>query len=48
MTTIQMTPEQRRKNVRTAWMVAAFAAIIFLSAIPFWKGLYNIAMNSGL
>lgn len=48
MTTIEMTPEQRRKNVRTAWLLAAFALFMLLSSFPFWKGLYQIAVNSGL
>jgi hypothetical protein len=48
MTTLAMTPEQRRKNVRTAWLLAAFALFMLLSSFPFWKGLYRIAVNSGL
>ena len=48
MTTIEMTPEQRRKNVRMAWMLAVFALFMLLSSIPFWKGLYQLAVNSGL
>lgn len=47
-TTIEMTPKQRRKNVRTAWLLAAFALFMLLSSVPFWKGLYQLAVNSGL
>ena len=48
MTTLDMTPEQRRKNVRTAWLLAAFALFMLLSSIPFWKGLYQMAVSGGL
>ena len=48
MTTIEMTPEQKRKNVRTARLVAAFALFMMKTSVPFWKGLYQIAVNSGL
>jgi len=44
MTAAAMTPEQRRKNVRTAWLLAAFAAFMFVSSVPFWKGLFNMVM----
>lgn len=44
MTATEMTPEQRRRNVRTAWLLAGFAAFMFLSSVPFWKGLFNMAM----
>lgn len=42
------TPEQRRKNVRTAWMLAAFVLFILVTSIPFWKGLHQMVINSGL
>lgn len=48
MTTIPMTPEQRRKNIRTAWILAALVLFMFLTSIPFWKGLYQLAVGSGL
>ena len=48
MTTTEMTPEQRRKNVRTAWLLAAFALFMLLSSVPFWKGMFNLMMQSGL
>jgi len=47
MITIPMTTEQRRRNIRTAWMLAAFALFMFLSSIPFWKGLYQLAIGNG-
>jgi hypothetical protein len=48
MATIEMNPEQRRKNIRTAWLLAALALFMLLSSVPFWKGLYQLAVNSGL
>jgi hypothetical protein len=41
----QIDPEKRRKNIRLAWIVAGFAVLMFLSSIPFWKGLFDIAMR---
>ena len=46
--TTEMTPELRRRNVRTAWLLAAFAAFMLLTSIPFWKGLANMIAASGL
>ncbi len=43
-----LTPEQRRKNIRTAWMLAAFVLFILVTSIPFWKGLHQLVINSGL
>ena len=48
MTTLEMTPEQKRKNVRTAGSVAGFALFMMVTSVPFWKGLYQMAVNSGL
>jgi hypothetical protein len=48
MTTAVMTPEQRRKNIRLAWILAAFAVFILVSSIPFWKGLFNMVMQGAL
>jgi len=45
--TTEMTPELRRRNVRTAWLLAAFAAFMLLTSIPFWKGLANMIAASG-
>jgi hypothetical protein len=39
--------ERRRKNVRAAWLLAAFALFIALSSVPFWKGLFQMAMGTG-
>jgi hypothetical protein len=44
-----MTPideERRRKNIRLAWILAAFVLLIVISSVPFWKGLFEIAMNN--
>jgi hypothetical protein len=46
--TTDTTPELRRRNVRTAWLLAGFAAFMFLTSIPFWKGLANMIAASGL
>ena len=46
MTATEMTPEQRRRNIRTAWLLAVFVAFMFLSSFPFWKGLVSM-MSSG-
>jgi hypothetical protein len=42
-----MTPEQRRRNIRTAWLLAAFVAFMFLSSIPFWEGLFEMLSRGG-
>lgn len=42
----QIDDERRRKNIRTAWALGAFVLLIMISAIPFWKGLFQIAINS--
>lgn len=39
--------ERRRKNVRAAWLLAAFALFMALSSVPFWKGLFQMAMGTG-
>ncbi len=38
--------ERRRKNVRLAWILAAFVLLMVLSSIPFWKGMFEIAMSN--
>jgi hypothetical protein len=48
MTRTEISPEQRRKNVRLALILAAFALFMLVSSLPFWKGLYQMAVNSGL
>ena len=32
----------RRKNVRTAWLLAGFAVFMLVSSVPFWKGLVRM------
>ncbi len=44
MTATEISPDQRRRILRTAWLLAGFAAFMFLSSVPFWKGLFNLAM----
>jgi len=38
-------PEQRRKNRRLAWILVGFALFMLLSSIPFWKGLFELAVT---
>jgi len=38
-------PERRRKNRRLAWILAGFALFMLLSSIPFWKGLFELAVT---
>jgi hypothetical protein len=40
-------PELRRRNVRTAWLLAAFVLFMFLSSVPFWRGLFRFAVGGG-
>jgi hypothetical protein len=37
-------PDLRRRNLRTAWLLAGIAVFIAASSIPFWKGLFQMAM----
>ncbi|MCC7280094.1 MAG: hypothetical protein IT487_17490 [Chromatiaceae bacterium] len=46
--TNETSPELRRRNVRTAWLLAAFSCFMLLSSVPFWKGLANMIAASGL
>jgi hypothetical protein len=45
MTRSDISPEQRRKNVRLAWILAGFALFMLVSSIPFWEGLFNMVMG---
>jgi len=38
-------PEVRRKNIRTAWILAAFALFMFITAIPFWERIFAAIGN---
>ncbi len=42
-----MDDDKRRKNIRLAWILGGVAVLIMISAIPFWKGLVNIATGNG-
>ena len=44
----EMTPKQRRKNIRVAWLLAGFAIFMFATSVPFWKGLFNMVMANAL
>lgn len=44
-----MTPideERRRKNIRLAWILAAFVLLIVIGSVPFWKGMFELAVNN--
>ncbi|CAD7855475.1 MAG: hypothetical protein [Olavius algarvensis Gamma 1 endosymbiont] len=38
-------PEKRRKNLRLAWILAGFALFMLLTSVPFWRGLFDMAVN---
>jgi len=42
----QIDEERRRRNIRLAWILAAFVLLIMISSVPFWKGLLEFAMNN--
>jgi predicted nucleic acid-binding Zn ribbon protein len=39
--------ERRRKNVRVAWMLAAFALFLAVTSVPFWQGLFRLVTAYG-
>ncbi len=39
--------ERRRRNLRTAWLLAGFALFVAASSVPFWRGLYQLAVSAG-
>jgi hypothetical protein len=47
MQTETLNAERRRRNIRAAWLLAAFALFIAVSSVPFWRGLYQLAMGAG-
>jgi len=46
MTIGDISQERRRKNVRLIWILVALVLFMFVTAIPFWRGLYDMAMSS--
>jgi hypothetical protein len=46
MTTGDISQERRRKNVRLILILAAVALFMFVTSIPFWRGLYDMALSS--
>jgi hypothetical protein len=40
-------PNLRRKNARAAWLLAAFVLFMFLSSVPFWRGLSRLILGDG-
>lgn len=39
---IENKQELRRKNIRLAWLLAAFALFILFTSLPFWQGLFEL------
>jgi hypothetical protein len=37
----------RRKNVRTAWLLAGFAVFMLVTSVPFWRGLARMIAGAG-
>ena len=37
----------RRRNVRTAWILAGFVLLVLVSAVPFWRGLFRLITAAG-
>ncbi len=38
---------RRRRIIRLAWLLAAFAAFVFVTSFPFWTGLFRLATSGG-
>jgi hypothetical protein len=36
----------RRRNVRTAWLLAAFAIFMLVSSVPFWRGMVRMLTSA--
>ena len=45
MTATPKSAELRRRNIRTALLLGAFAAFIFVTSFPFWQGLFRLVGN---
>lgn len=37
--------EQKRKNLRLAWGLGVLVLLILISSVPFWQGLWKIALQ---
>jgi hypothetical protein len=37
----------RRRNIRTAWLLAAFAVFMLVSSVPFRRGLVRMMSGAG-
>ncbi len=42
MNTTSQQDNLRRKNIRTALLLGAFAIFILVTSVPFWQGLFKI------
>ena len=40
-----MNLEQRRKNIRTAWLLAGLALFFFVTSFPFWTGMFELVIS---
>jgi hypothetical protein len=38
---------RRRRNIRTAWLLGAFAVFIFVTSFPFWTGMFKLMTGGG-
>ncbi|MCW8881251.1 MAG: hypothetical protein OQK42_06940 [Sedimenticola sp.] len=34
--------ELKRKNIRLAWILGAFALIVLITAFPFWQNIFKV------
>ena len=48
MTSSDISDEKRRKNIRLALILAGLVLFMFVTAIPFWRGLFNMVMSGAL
>jgi hypothetical protein len=46
MTRTERTPEQRRRIALTIWALVGLAVFMFVTSIPFWKGLFKLAVGT--
>jgi hypothetical protein len=38
---------RRRKNIRTDWVLGAFAVFILVTSFPFWTGMFKLMTGGG-
>jgi len=47
MTTTEPSPGPRRHNIRSALLLGGFALLVFVSAFPFWQGVFELLSLEG-